>query len=217
VGFQYRNGNLALGGAYFTETSLDLDDGNIDLNMKALGLGKVNYDAEISGFAWPRRAGLGVAYRVSPMLLISGDVDWINWSSAIERLTIKIKVPSNAPLGVPREIPFEMNWDDQWVFAVGVEITPAEGWALRFGYNHGDTPIPNDFLRPMFPAIGEDHFTAGLGFTKGRWTFDMGAEYVLETEKTNNSRDPTVNPFGPGSQETLSQFMAHFMLRVAFP
>ena len=69
----------------------------------------------------------------------------------------------------------------------------------------------------MFPAIGEDHLTAGLGFNRGRWTFDMGFEYVLETTKTNNSRDPSVNPFGPGSKETLSQFMAHFMLRIAFP
>jgi len=45
----------------------------------------------------------------------------------------------------------------------------------------------------------------------------MGVEYVLKTEKTNNSSNPKVNPFGPGSRESLSQFMAHFMLRVAFP
>jgi long-chain fatty acid transport protein len=217
VGFQYRKGNLMLGGAYFTETALDLDDGTMTLNLSALGLGKVKYDAAISDFAWPRRAGLGAAYHVSPLLLISADVDWIDWSSAIERLTIKVKVPANSPPEVPREIPFEMNWKDQWVFAVGMEITPAAGWALRFGYNHGDTPIPNDFLRPMFPAIGEDHFTGGLGVTKGRWTFDMGVEYVLKAKKTNDSRDPAVNPFGPGSRESLSQFMAHFMLRVAFP
>jgi len=217
VGFQYRKGNLALGAAYFTETSLDLDDGTLTLNMSALGLGKVKYDAKISGFSWPRRAGIGAAYRISPWFLIAADVDWINWSSAIERLEIKIKNPGNPLAPASKQIPFEMNWDDQWVFALGVEITPIEGWALRLGYNHGDTPIPNDFLRPMFPAIGEDHLTAGLGFNRGRWTFDMGFEYVLETSKTNNSRDPAVNPFGPGSKETLSQFMAHFMLRIAFP
>ncbi len=56
-----------------------------------------------------------------------------------------------------------------------------------------------------------------VGFNRGRWTFDMGFEYVLETAKTNNNRDPAVNPFGPGSKETLSQFMAHFMLRISFP
>ncbi len=217
IGFQYRKGNLSIGGAYFTETSLDLDGGTMTLNLSALGLGKVDYDAEISGFEWPRRAGLGAAYRVSRWLLISGDVDWINWSNAIERLEIRIENPGN-PLAPPsREIPFEMNWDDQWVFALGVEITPVEGWALRLGYNHGDTPIPNDYLRPFFPAIGEDHFTAGLGFTRGRWTLDIGVEYVLETEKTNHNTDPTVNPFGPGSEEKLSQFMAHFMLRIALP
>ena len=82
--------------------------------------------------------------------------------------------------------------------------------------NHGDTPVPNDTLRPLFPAIAESHVTGGFGVDKGPWTFDLGLEYVIESEKTNNNSDPTVNPFGPGSTETLSQFMVHFMMRRSF-
>jgi long-chain fatty acid transport protein len=66
VGFQYESGALSLGGAYVTETDLDLDGGTMTLNMSSMGLGKVDYDAKMSGFAWPRQAGLGMAYQVSP-------------------------------------------------------------------------------------------------------------------------------------------------------
>lgn len=216
AGVQYWKGNFSLGGAYVTETDLDLDDGTMTLNMSALGLGKVNYDASLKGLAWPRQAGLGIAYRFGPRLLIAGDVDWVDWSSAVETITIEINHPS-VPMAPPsRTIPMRMDWEDQWVYALGLELTPAQNWAVRLGYNHGDTPIPASTLRPLFPAIAEDHITAGLSFTGGSWTFDLALEYVLENQLTNYSTDGTVNPFGPGSTETLSQFVTHFMLRRTF-
>jgi long-chain fatty acid transport protein len=215
VGFQYTRGKLALGGAYFTETSLDLDDGTLTLNLEALGPGRVDYDAAIDGFNWPRRAGFGVAYRIKPSFVIAGDLDWIDWSSAISDLAIEIRRPNRPvpPAFQSMTVPFRMDWDDQWVWAVGAELTPADDWAVRLGYNHGDTPIPDHTLKPLFPAIAEDHVTAGFGVAKGPWTFDMGLEVVLETEMTNNSADPTLNPFGPGSTEELSQVITHFMVR----
>ena len=115
-----------------------------------------------------------------------------------------------------REIPFQMNWEDQWVWALGMELKPAQNWALRLGYNHGDTPVPASTLKPLFPAIAEDHLTGGVGMTAGRWAFDVGLEYVVETDKTNTNPDPAGNPFGQGSQETLSQFIGHFEVRLAF-
>jgi long-chain fatty acid transport protein len=216
VGLQYKFGALALGGAFCTETSLDFDGGTMTMNLSSLGLGNVHYDAEASGLAWPAQAGLGAAYRVNPQFMIAADVDWVNWSGAIETLKIKINNP-DVPVAPPsREIPFQMDWTDQWVWAVGVELTPAPDWAIRLGYNHGDTPVPEATLKPLFPAIAEDHLTGGVGVTRGRWTFDLGLEYVLETDKTASGLDPMANPFGQGSQETLSQLVGQLMARFAF-
>jgi long-chain fatty acid transport protein len=214
AGFQYTAGALSIGGAYSTETPLDYDGGTTTLNLSALGLGNVTYDAEMSGFAWPQQVGLGLAYRINPRLLIAGDVDWVGWSGAIETVTIEIENPDEPMAPPSREIQLRMGWEDQWVWAVGVELTPARDYALRLGYNHGDSPITDSKLRPLFPAIAEDHITGGFGVTKGPWIFDLGLEYVLQTQKTNNSLDRTVNLFGPGSQETLSQLVAHFMVRL---
>ena len=216
LGMQYKKGPLSIGAAYSTQTDLDFDGGTMAMNLSALGIGKVNYDAQMKDFAWPRQAGVGIGYRINPKLLIASDVDWINWSSAIETLTIQIDNPDKPGAPPSRSIPFQMNWEDQWVWALGFEVTPAQRWAARFGYNHGDSPIPDQYLRPQFPAIAEDHLTGGFGYSTGRWIFDLALEYVPEVSKTNQNPDPSVNPFGPGSTETLSQFAAHFTLRRVF-
>lgn len=216
LGFQYRTGKLALGGAYATETSLDMDGGTLDMNLSSLGLGTVAYDAKLSDFAWPSQLGVGFAYQLIPSLLIAADVDWVNWSGAIKTVTMEFEnpdVPQAPPSGA---IPFQMDWEDRWVLAIGAEIKPAEKWAVRLGFNHGASPIPDSRVRPLFPAIAEDHITGGFGWTQGQWILDFGLEYVLETSKTNNSPDRTINLFGPGSTETLSQFMVHFVVRYGF-
>ena len=212
-GVQYREGPFSVAGAYSTKTSLDLDGGTMTMNLTAAGLGKVHYDAELADFGWPQQAGLGLAYRISPRFLIAGDVDWIDWADAIETITIELENPDVPQAPPSRQIPFRMDWESQWVWALGAEITPAPDWVVRMGYNHGDTPIPAESLRPLFPAIAEDHVTGGFSVAKGVWTLDVALEYVLENEITNNSTDPTVNPFGPGSQESLSQFVTHVLMR----
>lgn len=212
LGMQYERGALSVAGAYTSKTDLDLDGGTLAMNMTSIGLGKVAYDAKMVDFGWPQQVGIGAAYRFSERVLFAADVDWIDWSDAIDMLAIEIENP-NLPMAPPsRRIPFEMGWDNQWVWAVGAAFEPAEDWVVRAGYNHGDTPVPAATLRPLFPAIAEDHLTAGFGVTKRSWTFDLALEYVPETSLINNSNGPT-NVFGPGSQESLSQFVAHFFVR----
>lgn len=57
-------------------------------------------------------------------------------------------------------------WEDQTVYKIGAEVQLKEDLALRFGYNHGDTPIPDTAVgnNILAPAVTEDHFT--IGFTK---------------------------------------------------
>jgi len=213
-GVQYKDGPLSVAGAYSTKTDLDLDGGTVTMNMTAMGMGKVNYDAAMVDFAWPQQVGVGLAYQVSPRILLAGDVDWIDWADAIDTVAIELSNPDQPMAPASRRIPFQMNWENQWVGALGAAVTPAPDWVVRMGYNHGDTPVPASTLKPLFPAIGEDHVTAGFGVTKKDWTFDLALEYVLENQLTNYSSGPG-NIFGPGSQETLSHFAAHFMVRRA--
>ena len=102
--------------------------------------------------------------------------------------------PSPAPLP-----PFVFSWEDQTVYAIGMDWRTTDALTLRFGYNHGDSPVPDETLSPLFPATTEDHVTAGMGWTtrKGH-TFNFALERALENSQTNPTADPMVNPFGPG-------------------
>ncbi|MBI5017864.1 MAG: outer membrane protein transport protein [Deltaproteobacteria bacterium] len=215
-GFQYRFGELSVGGAYLTATDLEFDHGTMTLNFTNMPTGpsttlgtKVKYDAKMTGFDWPQQAGLGVNYRVAPWVRVAADVNWIDWSSAVKTVKIKVKNPDTAGAPEKMTIPFAMDWKDQWVYALGIEFLPAPAWAVRFGYNHANSPVPDDTLTPLFPAIVTDHLTAGFGYKAGDWTYNTGVEYALPAKQTNDNTNPNENPFGPGSVEKHSQLTLH--------
>ena len=216
TGFQYALGNLFIGGAYLSETKLNPDGGKMELNLTAQGLGIVDYNAFTEGLIWPQQAGVGVAYQLTRRILLASDVDWINWSNAFKTLEIHLDNPSFDRALPSRVIPFLMDWEDQLVVAVGMELMLVPNLVGRLGFNHGKSPVPDNRLRPIFPAIAENHITGGLGWTINNWTFDMSIEYALEVKQSNNATEFMVNPFGPGSTEILSQTAAHFSVYRSF-
>lgn len=120
----------------------------------------------------PQQVVLGLAYDIIPSkLLMEVDGKWLNWANADGYK--------------------DFDWKDQWVAAVGVQAKPMDWLAVRLGYNYGNNPVKmhNGFtftngLAPTttnlqgtqiptaqfegfrivgFPAIVEQHITAGLG------------------------------------------------------
>ena len=95
----------------------------------------------------------------------------------------------------------EFGWDDQDVIAIGAEFK-AGRTTLRLGYNHGNSPIKNvdktgatwnandvklSFMNLVgFPAIAEDAYTLGLGYTfTGGFSIDFAYTYVPEATVTH--------------------------------
>lgn len=198
LGLHYRvNDRLSLGFAYTSQTDIDLDDGRLTLN---LGAAKVDYDARIDDFAWPQEVEFGAAFDATPTLKLVADVRWIDWASAIDSLVVRGSNPSlPVPLQNP-ELPFQMNWDEQWVFAVGAEYALTPRHTLRIGYNYGGSPVPDDFLVPLFPGHVEQHLTLGYGYTHGDLRFDVAWEHSFTRSQSNSNPNPQENPFGPDSK-----------------
>lgn len=109
----------------------------------------------------------GVAAQPSKQLLAEVDVRWYNWADA---------------KGYE-----DFDWDNQWVFALGVQYRPVGKLALRAGFNYGKSPVnEHNGFNPMgttevqgvtmntlgyeifrvvgFPAIVEKHLTFGIGY-----------------------------------------------------
>ncbi len=215
-GLSYQiNDKWSVGATYTTESSIDFDDG--ELTQMFPGMGKVKYDdVKMDGFTWPRQVEAGVAYRATPKLLLAMDLSWINWSSAIKTVTVTASDPNNPMAPAEMKIPFEMDWDDQVVVAIGAEYELTESFKVRAGYNYGNTPVTNVNLSPIFPALVEHHATAGFTYTWKNWDFDFAYEHAFTNTETNDGNpDPNVNPFyGSKVSHTMDTF--HLMASYRF-
>jgi len=200
VGAQVKVGSMVrLGATYTSESTIKLDSGNARLNFGGM---KVNYDAELADFTWPQEAEAGVAVTPAKGLTVAADVKWINWSATIDQPKLKMSNPDSA--GVPTEntATFDMAWDDQWVYAIGVEYVVNPMHTLRAGFNYGKSPVPDANLNPLFPATVEKHLTLGYGLTLGQWGINLAYEHAFENTQVNNN---AANMFGAGLEVSHSQ------------
>jgi long-chain fatty acid transport protein len=211
------NEMISLGIQWTTKTKMDMDGGEATINFGPMG-GNVTYDAEMQDFGWPQEVEFGVAVQATSQLLLAFDAKWINWSESMDVVTLKVSEPPAGFPGTPfptmtggfsDELPFNMNWDDQWVFAVGAEYAINPTHTVRVGYNYGKNPVPDANLSPLFPAIVEHHVTVGYGYTAKKWALDFAYEHAFENTQTNNNPNPMENPFGPGVEVSHSQNTVH--------
>ncbi len=232
IGFSGRFGlqykvcpTITLGAVYTSEATLDLKDGNAAINFGEAQGGIVDYEAIMNDFAWPQEAEFGLAFEPNDKWLIAADAKWINWESTMA--TVELEV-SNPPEGMPatpfpdgqggytNTMGFPMNWENQIVYAIGIEYKINEMNSIRTGFNMGNNPVPDEYLSPLFPAIVENHVTLGYGIDLGNLNFDLAYELGLEATQTNNNSNPMENPFGQGITVDHSQNTIHFETAYSF-
>lgn len=142
LGFTYRlDDALSVGGVYQTAANLpDLKEGGY----------------RVKGFDMPPVLALGMAWQANERLMVAADVKDVLWSSSMNTVTI------DTPFGYA--VPFQQDWDDQIVLALGLSYKFDQALTGRIGYNHGKNPIPDGNVSYLWPAIVEDHYTAGIGY-----------------------------------------------------
>jgi long-chain fatty acid transport protein len=196
LGLQYKvDDRVSLGFSYTSKTNLNLDNGELALNFGPFG--KVRYDAKVEQFGWPQQVEFGLGIEPTPKMTVAADVRWLGWSSVVDEVILK---GSNPDLPVPLQEPemtFKMKWEDQWVFAAGLEYRVSPRHAIRGGYNFGANPVPNDYVSPVFPASVEHHITFGYGLSLDKWRLDLAYERSFTNRLTNTNPNPQENPFGP--------------------
>jgi long-chain fatty acid transport protein len=142
----------------------------------------------------PQTLGFGAAYTLlNNKMILEGDVKWINWGDA---------------KGYE-----DFGWDDQWVFAFGVQVQPIYGLFLRAGYNYAKSPVDknNGFVGSSmtnvqgkglpqyyyetfriigFPAIVEQHLTFGVGYEfTPKFGVHMGYMHAFEEKIKESGTD----------------------------
>ncbi|MDZ7585740.1 MAG: outer membrane protein transport protein [Thiobacillus sp.] len=166
LGFTYRlNDALTAGGVY--QTAANLPD------LKGDGY-------KVTGFDMPAMFGLGLAWQASERLMVAADVKDVMWGSSMNTVTIYRNGMVVAP--------FQQDWDDQIVLSLGLAYRFSDAFTGRVGYNHGKNPIPDAFVNYLWPAIMEDHYTAGFGYAFDKQSaLNFGLSYVPEVSVTAGS------------------------------
>lgn len=168
----------------------------------------------------PQSIGVGAAWTPSSNLLLEVNLKWLNWSDA----------KGYDVLG----------WDDQLVYALGVQYRPIPELALRAGYNYGKNPIKGrsfngdgivkvegkdvnaygfESLRVIgFPAIVEHHLTLGAGYNLTESiALNVGYMHAFETSVKSTGTLPTAFGGNPVELESkLSEDAVDFSLSWRF-
>ena len=207
---------LSIGATYHSKTKLsDLETDNATMSMGINADGAVLQGQTPSGtytdmnvpvtgkitvndFQWPDMIGFGMALQATDKLLFVADVKRIGWASVMENFSMTFEADSTAAnggfAGKVLDVALYQNWEDQVVMAGGAAYDVTKDLTVRLGYNHATNPIPDEFLNALFPAIVEDHITAGIGYTFGGSTIDLSVQKALEVENTNAGNGSTIPP-----------------------
>lgn len=212
LGLLYRVSNrIRLGVAYTSRVPLKFEEGRMIANMSAVGLGNVTYrSVTAEGIDQPQELGIGLAFEPTDRWLLAGEVNWIDWSEAVERTTLEARDPDNATAPATIRVTQDQNWRDQYVLALGLVYAWTERAVIRAGYNYGRNPVPAETINPLLAPVGEHHVTFGGGYQIGStWRIDGGVEYAFENEVTYTN--PNL-PFGPNAKESYEFTSLHMTL-----
>ncbi len=161
--------DFSIGMTYHSKTALsDLeasgasismyDDTDGDQTNGAEANGTFNGKITVRDFEWPSLMGFGAALKVTPNLMLAGDVKRIGWSKVME--SFKMTFVNQA--GQDLNVTMPQYWEDQTVVSLGAAYSLGST-TLRAGFSKTSNPIPDSTVNPMFPAIIENHVTLGVG------------------------------------------------------
>jgi long-chain fatty acid transport protein len=123
----------------------------------------------------PQNLTAGFGIKVTPQLRAGVDISWIDWPQTVgKNLPAYTQNRSGAT-------PWNMDWDEQWVYKVGFEYDLTKNMKVRLGYNYGRNPLDSRraFENIAFPAVAEHHLTGGLGIALNEsLSVNLGAMYA---------------------------------------
>lgn len=160
-------------------------------------------------FDQPSTMTLGLGYKPYETLRLAFDIQWIDWSSIIG---------SNQPAYTENSSgsgAFDMAWQDQIVYKLGMEYDVTPKFTVRSGYNYGKNPLNSKraFESLAFPAITEHHFTGGIGYhLNDDLEINLGFMYAPEVSFNVSNAAQDIS----SGNTKMHQFSADFGLSYSF-
>jgi long-chain fatty acid transport protein len=151
LGMTYRfSDRVQMGASYISEQQMDAFKWNV---ASGGSLPAGTYEMTMNA---PQMYQLGLALFPKEGLLIEADIKYIAFSDVLD--TVNIKTPSGG------NMPMNFGWEDQTVFAVGVQQKISDKTTVRIGYNYGKSPIGSEDVTANYGslAVTEQHLSLGM-------------------------------------------------------
>jgi len=190
-------------GAQFAGMGIDLSKGVI-----------ADYDLEVE-LAFPQSFGMGFSYKTSDVLTLSGDVEWLNWKNAFDKMTLNLSGGANPNINTMLgnsgtfTLDFPLQWENSVIVKLGAEYNVNNSLQLRVGYAYGSNPVPAATIFPVFPAIVDQHVMLG-GSYKVMDKLTMHAAFEIALSKSLEASNPSlIADEYDGSTSTLGTMLFH--------
>jgi len=194
------NKEFSLGATYHSESNIsDLEGSGTFTAFTPMGPMAMPANYTVNDFQWPATFGIGMAWNVTPELMIAADIKQLMWSQTLSDFSMTTDIPGmGAQTASERQ-----DWSDQTVFAIGAQYKIDPAVALRIGYNYGENPVPDDTINYLFPAITEQHFTFGVGWQVDK-SNSLSAAFTYAPTVTQTATPPNqLTPLEMSHSQTL--------------
>lgn len=193
------NPSFSWGLAYRSEMTIDYSG---DARFTQIPTGIPAFDAAVAAqipfgqelpvetsIDFPDLAMLGLAFGLTPNLLLETDVQWTGWSSFEE---LDLRFPRNPQFS--RVLP--ERYEDSYAYRAGLAWTTSPRSRWRVGYVFDETPQPEEAVGPLLPDADRNGVTLGYGY-RGGWEFDVALMYLEFDDRTRDETFPSTPPGDP--------------------
>ncbi|MBI5747917.1 MAG: outer membrane protein transport protein, partial [Nitrospinae bacterium] len=100
---------------------------------------------------------------------------------------------------------WNMNWENQIVYALGLEYDATKDVKVRAGFNYGKNPLDKNqaFESIAFPAVQETHYTVGVGWGLSQNTaLNLGFMYAPTVTQTGANASQGITSYETSLSET---------------
>jgi long-chain fatty acid transport protein len=119
---------------------------------------------------FPDMASLGLAFGLTPNLLLETDANWTGWSS-FDVVDIDFTNGALPSSSVPE------HWKNAWNYRAGLRWNSSPSSQWRIGYVYDQTPQPEEAISPLLPDADRNGYAIGYGWT-GVHKFDVALSYI---------------------------------------
>lgn len=182
------NNSFSWGLSYRSEVKVEYEG---DARLTQLLTGNPQFDAVVGAsqpfnrdlpvtaeIEFPDILSLGLAFALSPNLLLETDVNRTGWSSFDEPPIDFV----NNDLPDTRII---SRWEDSYHYRAGLRWTASPTTEWRFGYVYDESPQPEEAVNPQLPDADRNGITIGYGH-KGAIKTDIALMYIDFKERSRN-------------------------------